>query len=126
MLVILSCFDRPILTLHVLVLLIPCIIFCYIGTTKLMITIWKERGLLSASQFANIQSKVDKFITPSDVGRIPYKISSGFSSFTADQLKNRTLSYFPTCSTLQLLVHFCPSMHAALFSCNISDSSFFL
>ncbi len=32
-------------------------------------------------------------IVPSDMGRIPYKIMSGFSSFTADQFKNWIL-YF--------------------------------
>lgn len=33
------------------------------------------------------------FVLPSDIGRIPQKISSGFSSFTADQWKNWSL-YF--------------------------------
>ncbi len=34
----------------------------------------------------SIQGKVDSFITPSDVGRIPSKIASGFSGFTAEEL----------------------------------------
>ena len=62
-------------------------------TTKLMITIWKEKGLLSTQDFGTIQTQVDRFITPPDVGRIPLKIGSGFSSFTADQFKNWALIY---------------------------------
>ncbi len=37
-----------------------------------------------------MQAKVDSFITPSDVGRIPSKIASGFS---AEQWRNWTLIY---------------------------------
>ena len=64
-----------------------------LGSAKLMVTIWKEKCLLSNVQFQNIQLLCDKFIVPSDIGRIPHKISSGFSSFTADQWKNWTLIY---------------------------------
>ena len=64
-----------------------------LGTAKLMVTIWKEKGILSNQQFQTIQILCDKFIIPSGIGRIPYKISSGFSSFTADQWKHRTLIY---------------------------------
>ena len=35
-----------------------------------------------------IQDRVDSFIVPSGVGRIPLKIQSGFLQFTADQWKN--------------------------------------
>ena len=31
---------------------------------------------------------MDSFVVPPDVGRIPSKILTGFSSFTADQFKN--------------------------------------
>lgn len=65
-----------------------------LGTAKLMVTIWKEKGILSNQQFQNIQILCDKFIIPSGIGRIPYKISSGFSLFTADQWKHWTLIYF--------------------------------
>ena len=64
-----------------------------LGTTKLMITIWKEKSLLSTHDFERIQTQVDRFVTPPDVGRIPHKILSGFSSFTADQFKNWALIY---------------------------------
>ena len=64
-----------------------------LGTVKLMISIWKEKTLLSARDFGSIQAQVDCFVTRPDVGRIPHKILSGFSSFTADQLKNWALIY---------------------------------
>ena len=64
-----------------------------LGTAKLMMTVWKTKVLISFPQFGEIQSLVDRFVTPSDVGRIPYKICSGFSSFTADQWKNWCFIY---------------------------------
>ena len=56
-----------------------------LGTSKLMVKLWKEKNILSESNFIAIQSQVDQFVSPPDIGRIPYKIASGFSSFTADQ-----------------------------------------
>ena len=50
-----------------------------LGTTKVMITIWREKSLITDKDFEKIQSLVDKFRTSPDVGRIPHKISSGFS-----------------------------------------------
>lgn len=47
--------------------------------------IWVKRGVISHNQFDEIQQVVDSFSVPHNVGRIPYKISSGFSSFKADQ-----------------------------------------
>ena len=64
-----------------------------LGTAKHMLTLWKSCDIINDSQFQNIQDKVDAFVTPSDVGRIPGKIASGFSSFTAEQWRNWTLIY---------------------------------
>lgn len=49
--------------------------------------------MISDSQFDLLQERMDSFIVPSDIGRIPYKIRSGFSSFTADQWKNWVVYY---------------------------------
>ena len=43
--------------------------------------------------FVAIQERVDKVTVPPDVGRIPNKILSGFSSFTSDQWKNWVIYY---------------------------------
>ena len=53
-----------------------------------MLSVWKELNLLTSDQFENIQQKVDSFHTPADVGRIPTKISSWFSGFSADKWRN--------------------------------------
>ena len=52
-----------------------------LGTDKLMINIWKEKLIITSHDFSVIQSKVDNFVKPLDVGRIPYKISSRFSTY---------------------------------------------
>ena len=47
-----------------------------------------KSGHISETQFDIIQERVVSFVVPSDIGRIPHKTRSGFSSFTADQWKN--------------------------------------
>lgn len=64
-----------------------------LGTAKHMLSVWKELNFFTSEQFELIQQKVDSFHTPVDVGRIPTKISSGFSGFSADQWRNWTLLY---------------------------------
>lgn len=59
----------------------------YLGSGKRMLSLWIESGLLSSTHFHQIQSFVDSISLPSDIGRIPHKISSGFVSFKADQFK---------------------------------------
>ena len=75
-----------------------------LGTAKHVLTVWKSTGIISESQFSDIQSKVDAFVTPIDIGRIPGKIASGFSSFTAEQWRNWTLIY-SLCSIKEILPH---------------------
>ena len=66
-----------------------------LGTAKHMISVWTATGVLEKSHLLDIQETVDRFITPSDIGRIPAKIATGqgFSSFTAEQWRNWTLIY---------------------------------
>ena len=59
-----------------------------LGTAKYITETWKSNGILTSNHFDIIQKKVDSFVTPTDIGRVPFKISSGFSSFTAEQWKN--------------------------------------
>lgn len=68
-----------------------------LGTAKRMLTVWKTTGVINESQFDTIQAKVDTFITPTNIGRIPGKISSGFAGFTAEQWCNWTLIYSLCC-----------------------------
>lgn len=64
-----------------------------LGTAKYILGVWKELDLLSTDDFSQIQTLVDSFIAPSDIGRIPLKIASGFSDFTADQWRNWIVYY---------------------------------
>ncbi len=64
-----------------------------LGTAKHMLSVWKDLNLLTNVHLQEIQTKVDKFVTPDDIGRIPTKIASGFSGFTADQWRNWTIIF---------------------------------
>ena len=65
----------------------------FLGSGKHMLQLWIENGLLTSSNFKQIQQCVDSFVVPSDVGRIPRKIETGFSGFTADQFKNWIITF---------------------------------
>ena len=76
-----------------------------LGTAKHCIDIWKSTGLLSSDHFHEIQKKVDNFTCPNDVGRIPSKIQSSFSGFTADQWKSWTILFSLYCLKNILPLH---------------------
>lgn len=64
----------------------------FLGTAKHFLkSVWLDKKILLQSDFSIIQSRIDRTVVPSDIGRIPYKVLSGFSSFTADQFKNWVL-----------------------------------
>ena len=66
----------------------------FLGSAKhYMKGIFINRGILSDENFKYIQTCIDSFRVPADIGRIPHKISTSFASFTADQWKNWTI-YF--------------------------------
>lgn len=62
----------------------------YLGTTKCILKVWIEQQLIDNKALSLIQSRVNDTTTPHYVGRIPLKIASSFSGFTADQFKNWT------------------------------------
>lgn len=51
-----------------------------------MLHLWIEHDLLSSSQFQQIQACVDSMVVPSDVGRTPRKIHTGFYGYTAESI----------------------------------------
>ena len=65
----------------------------FLGTAKHMIKLWNSNDVLTSSNFAYIQKVVDGMKVPADIGRIPRKIETRFSGFTADQYKCWTLYY---------------------------------
>ena len=60
----------------------------YLGSAKRLLRIWNEKQLITDSDMIKIQNCVDNIRVPHYVGRIPLKIASSFSGFTADQFKN--------------------------------------
>lgn len=58
-----------------------------------MISIWKEIGIIGTIELGIIQCRVDEIVIPHNIGQIPNKISSKFSSLTADQWRNWTNVY---------------------------------
>lgn len=56
-----------------------------LGTAKHILNLWIKRDILTAREFQVIQERSEQILIPRDVGRIPLKIGSGFSGFTADQ-----------------------------------------
>ena len=59
----------------------------FLGTGKHMLQFWLDSDAIPKSYLPRVQTFVDEMAVPSDIGRIPHKIVSGFSGFTADQLK---------------------------------------
>ena len=64
-----------------------------LGTSKNVIETWKVNSVIDSKMYDTIQQRVDSFVCPPDMGRVPSKISSGFSGFTAEQWKNWTLFF---------------------------------
>ena len=63
----------------------------FLGIGKWLVKrIWIEEGILTNSALDEIQSMMEKFHVPSDIGRIPRKVNigKGFSNFTTDQWQN--------------------------------------
>ena len=56
-----------------------------LGTAKHAISIWLEKGILSHASLQVLEEKSEKISFPCGEGRIPLKIGSSFSGFTAHQ-----------------------------------------
>ena len=65
----------------------------FLEIAKHTINTWKKLGILKDGDFYVIQERVDSLFHPAGIGRIPRKIGSAFSSFTADEWKHWTLPY---------------------------------
>ena len=65
----------------------------FLGSGKHLLRVWLNHNLISSSKYSQIQECVDNFVVPSDIGRLPHKIETGFSGFTADQFKNWIVSF---------------------------------
>jgi len=64
-----------------------------LGSAKHVTRVWCESGILCTSNLQKIQDTVNSLTAPIDIGRIPSKIASSYSGFTADQWRNWTCIY---------------------------------
>ena len=64
-----------------------------LGTATNLLSVWLSTSALTTKTLELIQEKVDKMETPAHLGRIPQKISTIGSSFTADQWRNWVCVY---------------------------------
>jgi hypothetical protein len=69
----------------------------FLGTAKKIFQMWVERKVLSSKMLTEIESKIGSFEVPSDIGRLPKKITCNSGSYTAEQWKNWTLIYSVYC-----------------------------
>ena len=65
----------------------------FLGIAKHTAKVWKESKVLKTINFETLQKGVDSLNPPPNIGRIPRKIESGFSTFIADQWKHWILIY---------------------------------
>src|SRR5947208_3236445 len=68
----------------------------FLGIAKWIVKkLWIDGGKLSKSDFKLMENRAKQIKLPADMGRIPYKISTGdgFFGFTADQWKSFILIY---------------------------------
>ena len=79
-----------------------------LGTAKRLMKIWLALEILDEKKLVFIQEEVNRFTTPIDIGRVPLKIASKFSGFTAEQWKSWVL-YF----SLPVLKPLLPAEHYA-------------
>ena len=66
----------------------------FLGSAKhVMKDLWLGNDILTKSNLLNMQRRVDEFHVPPDCGRIPRKLESNFSGFTANQYNNWVVLY---------------------------------
>ena len=62
-----------------------------------MFKLWTDSKRFSPSQLNEIEGRIKSVEVPSDIGRLPMRITSNFGSYTAEQRKNWTLIYSIFC-----------------------------
>lgn len=70
----------------------------FLGTSKhMMKKIWLKDELIRQHDMERIHDIIQRTLVPSSIGRLPHKILSGFSGFTADQWKNWSVLFSLVC-----------------------------
>ena len=69
-------------------------ITCFLERLSAQWKYGKNLSILDSKCFSTIQNKVDSFISPPDIGRIPSKVMSGFSGFYSKPVEKLD-NFFP-------------------------------
>ena len=56
----------------------------FLGTSKKVIRVWLNEGVLDDKKFNTLQDRVDRIDTPTNIGWIPRKIATFFGGFTVN------------------------------------------
>uniref|UniRef100_A0A1X7SYW1 Uncharacterized protein n=1 Tax=Amphimedon queenslandica TaxID=400682 RepID=A0A1X7SYW1_AMPQE len=59
----------------------------FLGTAKYCMQYWPRNNILSKQDIELMEQCMSHFLAPHSVGRLPLKIFSGFSGFSADQFE---------------------------------------
>ena len=65
----------------------------FLGTAKHTLNVWKELGILTEEKLQLLDQKLTNIRAAADVGKLPTKLVSAYSSFTADEFKNWTILF---------------------------------
>ena len=66
----------------------------FLGSGKHVFKVWIQGDFLSKQQLYDIESRLKLFRVPSDIGRLPSNISTGYGGFTANQWSNWITIFF--------------------------------
>lgn len=65
----------------------------FLGTAKYVFKLWDKKGIIGKKEMKVLEKHIEEMDVPTDIGRLPKKISSNYGSYTAEQWKNWTLIY---------------------------------
>ena len=63
-----------------------------LGTAKKVMTIWRDKQIISEKDLKQLQERLNAMKVPHTVGKIPQKIESKFTGFTAKQWSPNCIS----------------------------------
>lgn len=67
----------------------------FLGTAKHCMELWTKKEISNRRDIERIEKEMSQLYAPHSAGRLPLKVGTGFSGFTADQWRNWTIGYSP-------------------------------
>ena len=57
----------------------------FLGTAKYVFKLWDKQGVIAKKEMKRLEKHIEEMDVPTDMGRLPKKISSNYGSYTAEQ-----------------------------------------